>query len=83
MNPVVRRDGLQRAQKVIVLCVRADPEPDDDIVVQNAECAVPKSDPCGVDGAGRVDAFEAQTSGLGVLFETAVGFTGPALNMIG
>ena len=63
--------------------MRADPEPNDDIAFEDAECPMPESDPCGVDGPGRVHAFEAETSVLRVLLETAVGFTGPALNMIG
>jgi hypothetical protein len=36
VNAVVRRDGSQRAQETIVLGVSADPEPDDDIAVDNA-----------------------------------------------
>jgi hypothetical protein len=67
---------------VIVLGVRADPEPNDDVAVDDAECAMPESDPCRVDGPGRVHAFEAETSVLRVLLEAPVGFTSPALNMI-
>jgi len=63
--------------------VPADPEPNDDIAFEDPECAMPEPDPGGVDGPGRVYAFEAETSVLRVLLETAVGFTGPALNVIG
>jgi hypothetical protein len=68
---------------MIVFCVRADPEPDDDIAFDDAECAMPESHPCSVDRPDRVHAFEAETSVLRVLLETPVGFTGPALNMVG
>jgi hypothetical protein len=68
---------------MIVFGVCADPEPNDDIAVDDAKRAMPESHACGVDGADRVDAFEAETSVLRVLFETPVGFTRPALNMIG
>lgn len=68
---------------MVVLCVRSDPEPNDDIVFDDAECAMPESDPCSVDGPGHVHAFEAETPVLRVLLETAIGFTGPALNMSG
>lgn len=83
VNPVVRRDGSQRAQEMIVFCVRADPEPNDDIAFDDAECAMPEPHPCGVDRPGRVHEFEAETSVLRVLLETPVGFTSPALNMVG
>jgi hypothetical protein len=75
-------DGSQRAEEVIVLCVRADPEPNDDIGFDDAKGTMPESDACGVDGPGRVHGLEAETSVLRVLLETAVGFTGPPLNMI-
>jgi hypothetical protein len=73
----------ERAKKMIVLGVRADPEPNDDIAFDDAECAMPESHSCCVDRPGRVQVFEAETAVLRVLLETAVGFTGPALNMIG
>lgn len=79
---MVRRDGSQRAEEVIVLGVRADPEPHDDIPFDDAKRAMPESHPCSVDGPGRVHELDAETSVLRVLLETAVGFTGPALNMI-
>ena len=82
MQRLVRRDGSQCAEEVIVLGVRADPEPNDDIVFDDAESAMPESHPCGVDRPGRVHGLEAETSVLWVLLETAVGFTGPTLNMI-
>ena len=82
LDAVVRRDGSQRAEKVIVLSMRAEPEPNDDIAFDDAKRAVPEPHPCGVDGPGRVHVFEAETSVLWILLEPAVGFTGPALNMI-
>ena len=82
MKRLVRRDGSQHAEEVIVLSVRADPEPNDDITLDDAQRAMAESHPHGVDGPRRVDGFKAETSVLGVLLEPAVGFTGPALNMI-
>ena len=81
LHAVVRRDGSQRAEDMIVFGVRADPEPHDDIAFEDAERAMSESHPCRIDGPGRVHGLEAQTSLLRVLLETAVGFTGPALNM--
>jgi len=80
---VVRRDGSQRAEEAIVLGVRADPEPDDDVAVDDAQRAMAESRPCGVDGSGGVGVFEVETWVVRVVLETAVGFTGPALDMIG
>jgi hypothetical protein len=67
---------------VIVLGVRADPEPNDDIAVDDANRAMAESHPCGIDGPGGVHVFEVETSVLRVLLETTVGFTGSALDMI-
>jgi hypothetical protein len=66
---------------VIVLCVRADPEPHDDIAFDDAECAMPEPDPCGVDWLDCVHALEAETSVLRVLLETPVRLTGATLNL--
>jgi hypothetical protein len=63
--------------------VRTDPEPNDNVAFDHAECTMPESDSCRVDWPGCVDAFEPETSVLRGLLETPVGFTGPALNMIG
>ena len=79
---MVRRDGLQRAEEVVVLGVRADPEPNDDIAVDDTKRAMAESHPCGVDRPGGVHVFEVETSVLRVLLETTVGFTGSALDMI-
>ena len=81
LHAVVRRDGSQRSEDVIVFGMRADPEPHDDIAFEDAERAMSKSHSCRIDGPGRVHGLEAQTSVLRVLLETAVGLTGPALNM--
>ena len=62
--------------------MRTDPEPNDNIAVDDAKRAMAESHPCGVDGSDRVHVFEAKTSVLRVLLETAVGFTGPALDML-
>jgi hypothetical protein len=83
LDAVVRRDGSQRAEEMIVLGVRADPEPNDDIALDDAECTMPESHSCCVDRPGRVHVFKAETAVVRVLLETAVGFTGPTLNMIG
>ena len=79
---MVRRDGSQRAEEVIVLGVRADPEPHDDVAFDDANCAMAESHPCSVDGPGRMHTLESETSVLWILLEEAVGFTGPALNAI-
>jgi hypothetical protein len=63
--------------------VRTDPEPNDNVAFDGAERAMPESDSGRVDWPGCVDAFEPETSVLWILPETPVGFTGPALNMIG
>ena len=62
--------------------MRADPEPDNDIAFDDAERAVPEPDPSGVDGPSRVHVLEAEAAVLGVLLETAIGFTSPPLNVI-
>ena len=82
LHPEVRRDGSQRAQKVVVFGVGADPEPNDDIAFDDAECAMPEPDPGGVDGPSRVYVLEAEASVLRVLPEAAVGLTRPPLNML-
>ena len=79
---MVRRDGFQRSEEVIVLGVRADPEPNNDIAVDDAQRAMAESHPCGIDGPGGVHMFKVETSVLRVLPEAAVGFTGSALDMI-
>ena len=61
----------------------ADPEADDDIGVDDAQRAMAESHPCGVDGSGGVGVLEVETWVMRVVLETAVGFTGPALDMIG
>lgn len=81
-DAVVRRDGSQRAEEAVVLGVRADPESNDDIAIDDAQRAMAESQPRGVDRPGGVHVFEVETWVLRVLFETAVGFTGPALDMI-
>jgi hypothetical protein len=82
LHAVVWRDGSQRAEEVVVLGVRTDPEPNDDIAVDDAKRAMAKSNPCGVDGPPCVHVFETKTSVLRVLLEAAVGFTGPPLDML-
>jgi hypothetical protein len=62
--------------------MRADPEPDNDVTLDDANRAMPESHPYGVDGPVRVHVLEAETSVMRILLETAVGFTGPALNMV-
>ena len=82
LHSVVRRDGSQRAEKTIIFGVRADPEPDDDIAFDDAERTMPEPDPSSVDGPSRVHGLEAEASVPRVLFETAIGFTSPPLNVI-
>ena len=83
LDAVVRRNGSQRAEETIVLGVRADPEPHDDIAVDDAQRAMAQSHPCGIDGPRGVDALEVETWVMRIVLEIAVGFTGPALDMIG
>jgi hypothetical protein len=80
---LVRRDGSQRSEEAIVLGVRADPIPNDDVALDDAQRAMSEPHACGVDRPGGVHGFEAETGVLGVLLETTVGFTGPALDMFG
>ena len=67
---------------MIVLGVCADPKPNDDIAFDDPNRAMPEPNPRGVDGPGRVHVLEAETSVLRALLETAVGLTGPALDII-
>ena len=83
LDAAVRRDGSQRAEEAIVLGVCADPEPDDDIAVDDTQRAMTESHPCGVDGPGGVNVFEVETWVMRAVPETPVGFTGPALDMVG
>ena len=62
--------------------MRADPEPHDDLGVDDPERAMAESHPCGVDGPGGVDVLEVEAWVVRIFLETAVGFTGPALDMI-
>ena len=82
LHSAVRRDGSQRLQKVVVFAVGTDPEPNDDIVVDDPDRAMPESDAGGVNRPCRVHALEAKAPVLWVLFETAIGFTSPSLNML-
>src|SRR5262249_13861191 len=63
-------------------CVRADPEPHDDIAFDDAERAMPKSDPGGINRSNCVHMLEAEASVLRVLLETTIGFTSPPLNVV-
>jgi hypothetical protein len=67
---------------VVVFGVRADPEPNDDIVFDDSERAVPKPDAGGVNGSSLVHVLEAEASVVRVLLETAIGFTSPPLDML-
>jgi hypothetical protein len=62
--------------------VSADPEPDDDVTLDDAEYAIPEPDAGGLDGACGVHALETETSVLRVLAESAIGFTGSPLDLI-
>ena len=62
--------------------MRADPEPHDDIGIDDAERAMTESHPCGVDGPGGVYVFEVEAWVVRVFLEAAVGFTGPTLDVI-
>jgi hypothetical protein len=83
LERVVRRDGSQRPEEAVVLSVRANPEPDDDITGDDPECAVPEAHARSVDGSGGVGVFEVKARVMWVVPETAIGFTGPALDMLG
>lgn len=67
---------------MIVFGVRADPEPNDDIALDDAERAVPEPDPGSVDRPSRVNVLEAEASVLRVLLEPAIGFTSAPANMV-
>ena len=67
---------------MIVFRVRPNPEPHDDIALDDAERTVPEPDASGVDGSSRMHGFKAEASVLRVLPETAIRFTSPPLNMI-
>jgi hypothetical protein len=82
LHAVVRRDGSERAKKMIVFGVRADPEPNDGIPFDDAQRSVPESHAGCVDWPGGMHELEAETSVLRILRETAVRFTSPALNVI-
>ena len=50
LHAVVRRDSSQRSEELIVLGVGADPEPHDDLALDDAQRAMSESDACGVNG---------------------------------
>lgn len=72
---------LQPIQKTIVLSVTADPEPDDLVILQEAESSVAEGDTDGVDRVTVVDPFELETWVPGVLAKETVGFAGEVLNL--
>ena len=76
------RESVKRAQEAIVLRVCADPEPDDDIGVDDAERAMTQSHPSGVERPGGVHMFEVEAGVVRIFLETAVGFTGPTLDVL-
>jgi hypothetical protein len=82
LKRLVRRDGSHRAQKAIVLRVRADPEPHDDIDVDDAERAMTESHPSGIDRPRGVYMFEVEAGVVRIFLETAVCFTGPTLDVL-
>jgi hypothetical protein len=61
--------------------MRADPEPDDDIALQDAKRPMPQPNPRGVDGSRRVHGLETEAAVLRVLVETPVGLTSAPLNV--
>ena len=78
LHAVVRRDGSQRSEELIVFGVGTDPEPDDGLAIDNGKRAVSQANAGRVDGLNRVDLLEAEAQMLRVVLEAAVSFTGPA-----
>lgn len=72
---------LQGSKKAIVLRVRADPEPQDDVAVDRAKRAIAKPDSGGVNGQCGVDRLEMQARVMRVLAETTVRVTSSALDV--
>jgi hypothetical protein len=52
--------------EMLVFIMRADPEPDYVVTLENAECPVVDADANGIDRAGRMNQLEAETGMIGV-----------------
>jgi len=64
---VRRRRGLEIRQERLILLVRADPEPHDDmIVLDQPDDAIAAPHSCGVDRLRVVDALEVQAGMMGI-----------------
>lgn len=68
-----RREGaLQLVKKAVILRVRADPEPDDLLVLQEPEGSVSESHADRVDGVAIVNLLEVEARMPGVLAEQPI-----------
>ncbi len=58
--------ALRMVDETLVFVMRADPEPDDVVALENAECPVMEADANGIVGAGRMNRLEAETRMIGI-----------------
>jgi hypothetical protein len=74
---------LQRSEELIVLGVRADPEPNGGLAVDERERAVSEPDAGSVDRLTRMHLFEMKARMVWVVREAPIGLTGTALDVLG
>ena len=72
--------GLETSEKLVVVGVGANPEPDPGILVANGERSIAKRDASGKDGSRRVDLLETEPRMRRVLSEGAIRLSSSNLN---
>jgi len=77
------RHGLQLAQQTVVVGVRSDPEPDEDVAVAHGESPMSEPHSGRVDRASRMHLLEPQTRVSRVVLELPVGLSGATLDVVG
>jgi hypothetical protein len=70
-------------QQTIVVGMRADPEPDDNVSVEHGERTIAEADTGRIDRAGGVDLFEPQTGMLRIVAEEPLGRARAAPDVVG
>jgi hypothetical protein len=79
----VGRLGLQSLEEVVVVSMRADPEPEPILTGTDAQGSILKRDAGGVDRPRRVDLLELKTRMRGILREDLERFSSSVLDVSG
>src|SRR5438132_13915729 len=73
--------GSVTSAQVVVVRMRADPEPNDLVPCPHGERPIGEADACREDGSGRMNLLESEAGMGGVAAEQVVGKTGLGLNL--